>query len=69
MTIHIFFTYPETKGRTLEEIDEVFDSKTPAWRSDKIKSRFEDVVGDVQRKGSIAVDDGEKDQAITKENV
>ncbi|KAJ9631724.1 hypothetical protein H2203_000124 [Taxawa tesnikishii (nom. ined.)] len=26
MTVHIFFMYPETKGKTLEEIDVVFDA-------------------------------------------
>jgi SP family sugar:H+ symporter-like MFS transporter len=28
-----FFFFPELKGRSLEEVDEVFDSKTPAWRT------------------------------------
>jgi MFS family permease len=31
--IHIFLAAPETKGRTLEEMDDVFDSGIPAWRS------------------------------------
>ncbi|GAA6028079.1 hypothetical protein JCM8097_001861 [Rhodosporidiobolus ruineniae] len=34
--IHIFFMYPETKGRTLEEMDEVFQGNTfTAWRIPK----------------------------------
>lgn len=33
--IHMFFTAPETKGKTLEEMDEVFDSGVPAWKSAK----------------------------------
>ncbi|KAI1342569.1 putative MFS glucose transporter [Xylariaceae sp. FL0016] len=36
MTVHIFFTYPETAGRTLEEIDAVFDTDVPAWKSGKL---------------------------------
>ncbi|KAM5369020.1 hypothetical protein ACJZ2D_009223 [Fusarium nematophilum] len=35
MIPHIFFTYPETAGKTLEEIDTIFDSRTPPWRSAK----------------------------------
>lgn len=31
--IHMFLTAPETKGKTLEEMDEVFDSGLPAWKS------------------------------------
>jgi MFS family permease len=32
--IQIFLMAPETKGRTLEEMDQVFDSGRPAWRRD-----------------------------------
>ncbi|KAK8092585.1 sugar transporter [Apiospora kogelbergensis] len=37
MFFHIFFTYPETAGRTLEEIDLVFETNTPPWRSSKLE--------------------------------
>ncbi|KAG0318186.1 hypothetical protein BGZ99_005814 [Dissophora globulifera] len=33
MTIHVFFMYPETKGRTLEEMDDLFNSGVPAWKT------------------------------------
>ncbi|KAG0326877.1 hypothetical protein BGZ99_008884 [Dissophora globulifera] len=33
MTIHVYFQFPETKGRTLEQMDEVFNSGLPAWKS------------------------------------
>ena len=39
MTVHIFFTYPETARKTLEEIDVVFDSKIPPWKSGKVQER------------------------------
>ncbi|KAL5461178.1 hypothetical protein PMIN06_002366 [Paraphaeosphaeria minitans] len=39
MTVHIFFTYPETARKTLEEIDVVFDSKIPPWRTSKVQER------------------------------
>lgn len=31
--IHMFLTAPETKGKTLEEMDEVFDTGVPAWKT------------------------------------
>ncbi|KAG0207179.1 hypothetical protein BGX28_001517 [Mortierella sp. GBA30] len=33
MTIHVFLMFPETKGRTLEEMDELFKSDVPAWKT------------------------------------
>lgn len=33
MTFHVYFLFPETKGRTLEEINMMWDSGVPAWRS------------------------------------
>lgn len=45
MTFHVFFTYPETAGRSLEEIDMVFDSDVKPWRTNLIHDRVgEEVV-------------------------
>jgi len=47
--IHMFLTAPETKGRTLEEMDEVFDSGIPAWRSRAPEvSRLERLQRDIE---------------------
>ncbi|KAI5477374.1 hypothetical protein MNV49_006440 [Pseudohyphozyma bogoriensis] len=32
VAVWAFFLMPELKGRTLEEIDEIFEAKVPAWR-------------------------------------
>lgn len=50
MTIHIFFMYPETKGKTLEEIDILFDSDIKPWKSGQVKSNFESKVETVAAK-------------------
>jgi hypothetical protein len=47
--------YPETAGRTLEEIDLMFDSGVKAWETHKIHDRFEEQI-EQHRKQSI-VDD------------
>jgi MFS transporter, SP family, sugar:H+ symporter len=31
--VFVYFIVPEMKGRSLEELDELFQSKVPAWRS------------------------------------
>ncbi|KAJ5812644.1 hypothetical protein N7474_008945 [Penicillium riverlandense] len=40
MTFQVFFTYPETKGRTLEEIDMVFDTDVKPWNTNEIHDKF-----------------------------
>lgn len=33
MAIHAFFLFPETSGKTLEDIEEMFLSGVPAWKT------------------------------------
>ncbi len=53
--IHIFFMFPETAGRTLEEIEDVFNQGHvfTAWnvKRDVGKKLLKDVVGDKVRPG------------------
>ncbi|VVT45033.1 uncharacterized protein SAPINGB_P000615 [Magnusiomyces paraingens] len=35
MSIHVFLMFPETKGKTLEEINLMWESNVPAWQSHK----------------------------------
>ncbi|KAF7712308.1 MFS-type Sugar/inositol transporter [Penicillium ucsense] len=44
MTFHVFFMYPETVGRTLEEIDLVFDSNAKPWKTNEIPDQFGEEV-------------------------
>jgi hypothetical protein len=39
----MFLTAPETKGFTLEEMDDVFDSGLPAWRKLDKRSRLDEL--------------------------
>lgn len=57
MTFHIFFTYPETARKTLEEIDLLFDSKIPAWKSAGVKSNSLETRAAEIGKGSVNDDD------------
>ncbi|KAI0016382.1 putative MFS glucose transporter [Xylariomycetidae sp. FL0641] len=59
MTVQIFFTYPETAGRTLEEIDAVFDANLPAWRSGKVQQHAFEERMETVRAGMKAHDDDE----------
>jgi len=55
MAVHVFLCFPETSGKTLEDIEEMFLKGTPAWRT-----RVE--YGDTRRaeRGEI----GEKEKAM-----
>ena len=46
--IHMFLTAPETKGKTLEEMDDVFDSGLPAWKSVPKGSRLDQLERDIE---------------------
>lgn len=48
MTFHIFFFYPETANKSLEEIDLVFERNVPAWRSAAVGGTFEDRIEQVK---------------------
>jgi MFS family permease len=46
--IHVFLAAPETKGRTLEEMDEVFDSGVRPWKSQPKANRLERLAQDIE---------------------
>lgn len=54
MFIHVFFCFVETKGKTLEEIEEVFEANVHAWQTRKLteRSRVEEMA--------VAIANGEK---------
>lgn len=45
---------PETKGYTLEEMDEVFDSGLPVWKKLKKTSRLEELAREIEA-GNVKV--------------
>jgi hypothetical protein len=62
MTFHAFFTYPETARKTLEEVEAIFDSNVPAWRSAKASGGFGYRVEEAKRTGGLK---GEVDERET----
>lgn len=55
--IHMFLTAPETKGITLEEMDDVFDSGHPPWKTRSPVSRLDNLQKDIAD-GTVKVDIG-----------
>lgn len=69
MTVHIFFMYPETQGKTLEEIDFLFESKVKPWKSNKVQSGFEERMAQVAQKEAMADSDGPELDGKSKDKV
>ncbi|KAI9741572.1 MAG: MFS sugar transporter [Claussenomyces sp. TS43310] len=46
--IHVYLTAPETKGKTLEEMDEVFDSGRPPWQTPPRGSRLDQLARQIK---------------------
>lgn len=66
MTVWVFFLYPETVGKSLEEIDYLFESKVSPWRSASVGG-FGERVNEVERRESAGAD--EKTLRGTEEGV
>lgn len=58
MAIHAFFVFPETAGKTLEDVEEMFLEGVPAW-----KTRVE---YDSVRRAEVG-DIGDKEKALYHE--
>ncbi|KAK4100582.1 MFS sugar transporter-like protein [Parathielavia hyrcaniae] len=46
--VHMSLFAPETKGFTLEEMDDVFDSSRPAWKKHKKASRLDELEREIE---------------------
>lgn len=46
--IHMFLMAPETKGKTLEEMDDVFNSGIPPWKQGVKGSKLDQVERDIE---------------------
>jgi MFS family permease len=46
--LHMFLAAPETKGKLLEEMEEVFDTGRPAWRKPNVESRVDRLQHDIE---------------------
>ena len=53
--IHMYFTAYETKGKTLEEMDEVFDGNFKPWQKSSAGSRLDKIAKDIEA-GKVKVE-------------
>lgn len=60
----MFLTAPETKGKTLEEMDDVFDSGIPAWKTRATGSRLDQLARDIET-GGLKVDTRKRLGSVT----
>lgn len=59
----MFLTAPETKGKTLEEMDDVFDRGIPAWKTAHTTSRLDQLQRDIE-KGGVNVSTAEQNEKV-----
>jgi hypothetical protein len=69
MFFHVLFLFPETSGKTLEEVESIFTDPngirgigTPAWKTHVDRKR----IIDVERHGSLATE-GSEDTKVAGE--
>ncbi|CCH44599.1 High-affinity glucose transporter [Wickerhamomyces ciferrii] len=58
MFVHVFFGFPETRGRRLEEIAQIWEDKVPAWRSGSWQPRVP-LLSDKQLEEKLSVQHNE----------
>lgn len=57
--LFFFFFLPELKGRALEEIDELFERKVPAWKFKSAETSIvSDAIKEVRQRGEVGEDRG-----------
>jgi len=54
MTLHVYFGFPETKGKRLEEIAQIWEEKVPAWKSKSWQPRVP-LLTDQQMKEKLSI--------------
>jgi len=64
----MFLTAPETKGKTLEEMDDVFDSGRPAWEAAPKGSRLDELQADIE-KGNLKISHPLQQRSVPSETV
>ncbi|KAL1968419.1 hypothetical protein VTN77DRAFT_1948 [Rasamsonia byssochlamydoides] len=73
MFLHVFFLFPETAGKTLEETEAMFEDPhgikylgTPAWKTTKSTKKTEEMEhGHIEPKGGLHVEHAENKEATT----
>lgn len=66
MFIHVFFFFPETKGKRLEEIDQLWDENVPAWRSGSWEPRIP-ILSDKQLEEKLKTEHDENASSLGTE--
>ncbi|KAI9750032.1 MAG: hypothetical protein M4579_006626 [Chaenotheca gracillima] len=68
MTIHVFFAFPETAGKTLEEVEDMFLSGVPAWKTHVVtKSTLALERGEIDPEKFAAIHHSEMDNSPVRE--
>lgn len=73
MFIHVFFMFPETAGKTLEEVEWIFENETeglkyigiPAWKTTNTRAR----ILDIERRSDGHLGDEEKSTDVAEKQV
>ncbi|KAF2202828.1 high affinity glucose transporter [Delitschia confertaspora ATCC 74209] len=66
MAIHVFFLFPETSGKTLEDIEEMFQRGMPAWKTHvehhRVRQAEQGHLGDEEKVGRMGSGSTERNE-------
>lgn len=65
MFLHVLFFFPETRGKRLEEIGQIWEEKVPAWRSSKWQPTVP-ILSDAELANKMNVEHKENESELMK---